>query len=435
MNRPDTSLAGSDALVSQANHADEAYQQDIADCRAEVNKRAGLDYIAHLTSGIWDFSVHSPGAALRREEFDQAARKLNLVVARIDATAESLDSGPLIRVVVQGDNGTLFHILKVAGQSFFGAALSGARDLVDRVDLQLAQLADRAAHRVGSSSLLWGGYRKRGESGDIWIPGDNVPTSGFPVYPDAAAGRLAVTAEVVRLCSAALGRNTVHFIGIYQQDTPVWQADLFDDPALAPLFQRATPAIRRHGYDKVMQQVMMQWGRILQLLSLVHSDQLTRLVLDVARGAIYILPLGGQGYYLVGVTLVQTQVEDADRKMTVLHRDLTAKAFRFGGALALPALRAGRLTAACARQSDRGLVHPVTQPVESVVQRLGPHGQSGPRKLLVDARRAGDLGQPVELEHRGGAIQRVVGLADPAQPLAFPRRRRLAPLTRRPQGA
>jgi hypothetical protein len=327
MNRPDAALAGSAAMVSRASHADQGYQQDIADCCEVVSKRTGLDYIAHLTSGTWDFSVNFPGAGLRREQCDQAARRLNLVVARIDATAVQLDSGPLIRVVLQGNDGALFHMLKVAGQNFFGATLAGARELVDQVDRQLAQLANRAARRVGSPPLLWGGYRKRGDSDEIWIPG-GVPTGGFPVVPNPAAGRQAVTAEVARLCSAVLDRNSVHFVGIYRQGTLVWRADLFDDPALAPLFQRVTPASRRRGYDKVLQQVMMQAGRIMQLLSIVHSDRLIRLVLDVARGAIYILPLGNQGYILVGVTLVQTQVDDADRKMTVLHRNLTAGAFR-----------------------------------------------------------------------------------------------------------
>lgn len=326
MNRPDTALAGPEAMVSRATHADEGYQQDVADCCEVVSGRTGVDYIAHLTSGIWDFSVQLRDTGMRREQCDQAARRLNLVVARIDEVAEQLDSGPIIRVVLQGNNGALFHMLKVAGQSFFGATLAGARALVDQVDRQLAQLADRAARRVGSPSLLWGGYRKRGESDEIWIPG-GVPTGGFRVLPDSAAGRHAVTAEVARLCSAVLDRNTVHFVGIYRQGTLLWRADLFDDPALAPLFQRVTPANRRLGYDRLLHQVVMQAGRIMQLLSIVRSDHLIRLVLDVARGAIYILPLGDQGHILVGVTLVQTQVEDADRKMTTLHRNLTAEAF------------------------------------------------------------------------------------------------------------
>jgi hypothetical protein len=112
--------------------------------------------------------------------------------------------------------------------------------------------------------------------------------------------------------------------------------DLFDDPALVSLFQQVTPADRRHGYDKVLRQVMLQGSRLMRLLALVHSGELTRLVLDVARGAIYVLPLGDDEHYLVGVTLIQSQVEDGDKKMTALHRDLVATAFGPGGSLMLP---------------------------------------------------------------------------------------------------
>lgn len=361
MYRPDATLAGFSATVRRASHADEKYQGDIKDCDEMVAKRAGLDYIAHITSGIWDFSVHLPTSGLRPEDFDQAARQLSLIAARFDATAEQLDSGPLIRVVVQGDNGALFHVLKVAGQNFFAATINGTPETVNLVDRDLAEIANRAAQRLGSPSLLWGGYRKRGDSGDMWFPGRAVPPDERPVRPETTDGQKTVTEQVVSRCCAALDRNDVHFVGLYRHDTLIWRADLFADPALRSLFQRVTPATRRHGYDRVLRQVMMQAGRIYQLLSLVHSNLLTQLVLDVARGAIYILPLGDHEHYLVGVTLLQTQVSDAGDKMTALHRDLTVTAFRPDGSLALPvALLAGRLPAvARARQLDGDLVDAV----------------------------------------------------------------------------
>jgi hypothetical protein len=336
MNGPDTALAGYNVSVSRADHAGEAYEPDISDCREAVGGRAGLDYIAHLSAGTWNFSVGLVEAELRREDFDQAGRQLSLVVARIDETAEQLDSGPLIRVVVQGDGGALFHILKVAGQNYFAATRNGARESVDRVDLSLAQLADRAAARIGSPSMLWGGYRKRGQSVDMWPPGGTAPTAEYPVRK-RIRGKQTVDEATASRCVGALNRNDIHFVGIYRYDTLLWRADLFDDPALVSFFQQVTPAGRRHGYDKVLRQVMLQDGRLMRLLALVRSGELTRLVLDVARGAIYILPLDRNGHYLVGVTLIQAQVEDGDKKITALHRDLVATAFSPGGPFALPA--------------------------------------------------------------------------------------------------
>jgi hypothetical protein len=336
MNRQDMTVARSSAAVRSANHAGDEYRQDIKDCRDVVTRHVGLDFIAHVTSGIWDFSVHSLPPESRSEPFEQASRQLSLIVARLDEVAGPLDSGPLIRVVVQGDNGALFHIVKVVGQNFFGITLDGTPDTVERVDRDLAEIANKAADRVGSPSLFWGGYHKRGDSLDMWLPGTTPPPEEHPARSDATAEQSAVTDEVKRRCSAMLDRNDVHFVGIYRGDRLVWRADLFTDSALAALFQRVTPASRRRGYDRLLRQVMSQASRILQLLALVRSGLLTRLVLDVARGAIYVLPLGDHEHFLVGVTLLQPQVDAADKKMMKLHHELTETAFRPSGALPGP---------------------------------------------------------------------------------------------------
>jgi hypothetical protein len=331
MNRPDTPVAAPGAIVRHADHADRKYIGDISDCDATITSRTGLEYIVHLTSGIWDFSVHSPAHRGRSETFDQAARQLSLIVDRIDTTADQLDSGPLIRVVVHGNRGALFHMLKVTGQTFFGMSLDGTPQVVEQADRDLARIAEKSAARVGSPSLLWGAFDKRSDSGDISLPGATQPPDEYPEDSATAVGRHLVTGEVRHRCLRVLDTNDVHFVGIYQHHRLVWRADLFTDPALASFFQRVTPAMRRRGYDKVIRQVTMQLGRIMQLLALVGSDLLTRLVLDVARGAIYVLPLGDREYYLVGVTLIQPRVSKADKKMAALHHDLLATSFRPGG--------------------------------------------------------------------------------------------------------
>lgn len=335
MNRPDMALVGSGAVVSRATHASREYQPDIVDCCEVVDRHTGLDYIAHLTSGTWDFSAHLESPYVQAREFQQAAKQLSLIVNRIDSTAQQLGSGPLIRVVVQGSNGALFSILKVEGQNLFGATLEGSRAAIDQVDRDLAELADRAAHRVGSTSMLWGGYRKRGATGEWDRPyGEpDAATERYRLRPGTAAGQQAIPAEVARLCSGVLDYEDVHFVGVYRGDTPLWRADLFADPPLASQFQRVTPTTRRRGYGRVMHQVILQADRINRLLAVVNSDRPTRLVLDVARGAIYVLPLGDREHYLVGVTLTQTQVDSADRKMTALYQQLAMMPFRPDGVL------------------------------------------------------------------------------------------------------
>jgi predicted regulator of Ras-like GTPase activity (Roadblock/LC7/MglB family) len=57
------------------------------------------------------------------------------------------------------------------------------------------------------------------------------------------------------------------------------------------------------------------------LLTQVRSERLMRMVLDVARGAVYVLPLGDDRL-LVAVTLVQSQVDMADQKVRLLHKHI-----------------------------------------------------------------------------------------------------------------
>jgi hypothetical protein len=328
MNIMETEPAESRTRLHRADHAGAAYDADIAECRKVLSERGGLGlhYVAHVTSGIFDFALDVPGprptAPDMRAAFESAGRQLSLAAAQLDSACEPLDSGPLIRVVIQGENGALFQVLKVAGQTFFGLTLDGAPGTVDRADQQLARLAESAARRVGATSLLWGGFRTREASGELWRSYEAESPALPPGRPYAAASiASSVTDSVADACRDALHRDDLHFVGIFQHGEPAWRADIFDDPSLAPFFQRVTPESRRRSYDRLIRLVNMHIRRFSQLLTLVRSDQLIRLVLDVARGAIYILPLN-DGEHLVGVTLVQSRVEQADRKMRALRQNL-----------------------------------------------------------------------------------------------------------------
>ena len=133
--------------------------------------------------------------------------------------------------------------------------------------------------------------------------------------------RAALSNSVAQACREALHRDDLHYLGVFRRGQLTWRVDIFDDPALAPFFQRVTPWSRRRNYDRLIRQVNLQVRRFRHLLALVSSHQLIRLVLDVAHGAIYVLPLSGDEY-LVGVTLTRSQAEQADRKMIALYKSV-----------------------------------------------------------------------------------------------------------------
>jgi hypothetical protein len=319
----------------RAGHAGGAYDADIAECRKMISERAGLNYIAHVTAGICDFAVEMPGWSPRGQDMatasERAGRQLSLTVAELNSACEPLDSGVLIRVVVQGENGALFHVLKVPGQTFFGLAHNGGRENIDRADRQLSRLAESAAGRVGSAPLLWGGFASRAGGSRLRLAqdtGSQAPASGQP-YVIASSGT-GVPGAVAKACRQALHHDDLHYVGFFRRGRLVWYVDIFEDPALAPLFQRVSAWSRREGYDHLVRQITLQIRRFRQMLALVSSDHLTRLVLDVARGAIYVLPLSGDEA-LVGVTLLQADVERTDKKMAALHESVRLATGQDGG--------------------------------------------------------------------------------------------------------
>lgn len=308
--------AGPQTRLHRAEHAGVAFDEDISECRTAVSARDGLDYISHVTCGVFDFAVEATDIRAAANAFDRAARQLSLVVAQLDTACEPLDSGPLIRLVLQGGDGAMFQMLKVSGQAFFGLTLDGTPGTVELADRRLAELAESAARRMGAASLKWGGFRSA-EHTDPGDPGLTVPG----IDPFVSGREDAVAVATREACRRVLHRADLHYIAVFRLGQPAWCADIFEDPALASFFQRVTPTDRRQGYARVIQHMTLQVRRLKQLLSLVRSDRLVRLVLDVARGAIFILPLD-EDDFLVGVTLNQARVEQADQRIRLLHGQL-----------------------------------------------------------------------------------------------------------------
>jgi hypothetical protein len=306
--------------LRRAEHAREAYDAAIAACHEVVGD--ALQYVAHFTSGIFDFALETsaarsgaPGACGR------AGQQLSLTVAQLDAACQPLDSGPVIRVVVQGDAGALFQFLTFSGQNFFGIVLDGSDEAVERADRQMTQLAESAVSRLGAPSLNWGGFASRGAPAAFSGPGSAGTAGASPTVPYFSLTDSYAEDPRTQACAAALDPADLHYAGIYRRGQPVAAADIFDHPSLAVFFQRVTPELRRAGYAELMRQVQLQSRRFLQILEVAGSRRLVRLVLDVARGAIFVRPVD-EDYYLVGVTLIQSQVETAERRFQALYQSI-----------------------------------------------------------------------------------------------------------------
>ncbi len=308
----------------RAGHAGEAFDADIGACRAVLNKPNGLHYVAHVTHGILDFAMGVPGRWPRggreADALEGAGRQLGLAVVQLGAACEPLDTGALIRVVLQGENGALFQAVKAADQTFFGLTFDGTPEMVAKADRLLASIAGSAARRIGAAVLRWGAFQHREDSGELWGPYAVSVQTGSAPQPHVMAGEgVGLPSWVTEPSRAALHPDDLHFVGIYQRDTLLWCADVFDAQALSPFFQRVSAPARRRAYGQLVNQVGLQFRRFRQLLALVRSDELVQLVLNVGHGAIYVRPLSGSEY-LVAVTLSQSAVDETARKAEALHQ-------------------------------------------------------------------------------------------------------------------
>src|ERR1700753_613547 len=139
----------------RAEHASEAFNQDIAACQALAAQPGGPHYLLHSTYGLRDFAVGTPtmwpGGMAMADDLENAAAQLSLATAQLDLACRPLDSGPLIRVVLQGNGGALFQVVKIPGQSFFGITFDSSADGVDSADRQLAALTLESVQRLGGT--------------------------------------------------------------------------------------------------------------------------------------------------------------------------------------------------------------------------------------------------------------------------------------------
>jgi hypothetical protein len=305
----------------RADHIGHAHDADIVLCREALLSGSGLHFIAHTSAGIVDFTLEAADGD-QYGDFSRAVRQMSMVVALLNETCEPLDTGPLIRVVIQSDSGALYQFLKVTGQNFFGVTLDGTPEVVERADRAMATVAETAVARIGAVPLNFGGFQKREGSGELWRPYWVETASPASGSPHVAATHFSVPELTASACQAALRLDGLHHLSICHYGEQVWSADLFDEPALAPLFQRVTPVRRRSGYARLIRQVHELSRRLTRLSDVVGGTQLSRLVLDVARGAIYVTPLSAD-HYLVGVTLIQQQVAHADARFQALVKEIS----------------------------------------------------------------------------------------------------------------
>ncbi|MFE5537693.1 hypothetical protein [Streptomyces sp. NPDC056492] len=306
-------------------------------CDEAVSSTPGIRSLSHFGNGILDFVVcrtdRRPLGAMvgdlgdERDEESLPGSRLLLSTQDVGVLLQPLGTGELMRTVVANGEGCLWggrvkpgEYLAAVTDSAEGAdAMDAAMNaLVTRIRTEVHRLPDELpggdpAARPGPSRVDEGRTRLRVDFGTAATP--------EPAYEE----------RLRALWLAHLNTNDLQYAAYYRDWTLVCAGDVFESDDLGPKFLGVSVRTRRTAYRELSRSLRGHLIRLADALGLVapaRADRpaVERLVLDVQEGAIY-LAWTSSREFLVGVTLDQTQVANADARLQRLAgavRGLTA---------------------------------------------------------------------------------------------------------------
>lgn len=314
--------------VQRAPHIGSEFDAMIELVSRYIASSPHLQRVAHYTSGIHDFGVdvlRDPALARpesegriesRRARYLRGGQNLTFMVGREDDRLQDLRTGRIIRTVLHSDRGAIFCTPVRRGEHLTGLCLDGRRESVDTADLRLARLVTAVRGQLGLGSQNPGGWlTARPVSREISLePGQDEKADDdafvFHAEDGAAAG----------IFRAAVGPDQLNFVATYKKGELISAGDCLDAPSIRHLFTQMTPGARRQAYREVGKNFHVIATQFSQLMRAALNGHLVRVVFDVEQGAIYYYRLPGD-IYMVGVTLVQSQVSVADHLMAELARN------------------------------------------------------------------------------------------------------------------
>jgi hypothetical protein len=314
-----------------AAHVGAEFAETIDSIRAVMHGDVGMSYLAHYSSGVFDYGIdllgdppiHAealPGSS-RREELQRLGRSLHFTMSDLDRTLQEARTGGLIRTVLHAQRGAAFCCSVVPREDVVGILLDEAGPLeghssplpaatVTDADRAVSRLASDLRRRIRLPSTNPGGWETADQV--AVTAGDGPVMSPFVAeFDDVYAG------DLLAACRQAVRPADLHLVAYCRTGQLVFTADCLDDRALAPFFTQITVGARRRFYQRISRDVCTLVSRFGKAASSVLGGRLLRMVLDVEQGAIYYYRVHA-GDYLVGVTIDQDRVSVADDKMSQL---------------------------------------------------------------------------------------------------------------------
>ncbi|MEM7532026.1 MAG: hypothetical protein AAF639_07620 [Chloroflexota bacterium] len=124
--------------------------------------------------------------------------------------------------------------------------------------------------------------------------------------------------ELISICIDKTNVQKLHFVGLYNHRSRcLFYTEILTHPSLKIYFREDTPTARQEHYEHIGRQFHPMVEQLNQYLAHLESGNLVRTVFDVEQGGLFYYRVSSK-YYLVGVTLIQTMMDDCDKEMKEL---------------------------------------------------------------------------------------------------------------------
>lgn len=311
-----------------APHAGLAFES-VLDAGRDVVAARRAHYLAHFTGKIYDFGVDMlhelvpvPSRTRRlKATCRQNGRLLAAAVEDLDESLRGMMSGALIRTVVHSDRGAFSCADIMPGRHVVGVVLDQATEgplavqpVVVACDRAVSDLVTGQRRRLSLGSQNPGGNDPDDADDDTRPRADGAPKVHTERGVPSAAIPPHLVSQAELLCTQAIAPHDVHYLALCVDGTTALSVDCLDHDDVSRFFTQITVDGRRTFLREFTRTMPTVVARLTQITAPVTGSRLMRLVLDVELGAIYYYRLS-RDVFLIGVTLDQEQVAEADRKI------------------------------------------------------------------------------------------------------------------------
>ncbi|GAA4227595.1 hypothetical protein GCM10022254_15670 [Actinomadura meridiana] len=280
-----------------------------------------------------------PGASPDRRDLYQAAgQQLGFMMTALDRELSDAETGRLIRLVLHAEQGALYSV-EVTPRNYvlgivFGLAAAARGEsptslprcaLVREADMFVSGLASVLRDRLGLPNENPGGWLSRLRE----VEGGRTDTAPLPRPSRATVPSTwgSMGAHADRL-ARELDPTEVVYLARCRDARVLAEADLFEDDRVAAARPPGEPPQRTRSYYRRLAEECAVYARQLgQVARQAVRGRMLRVVLDVEQGAVYYYRLGPADY-LMGVTLNQSRVSEADETIGDLAAELLREGIR-----------------------------------------------------------------------------------------------------------